>query len=145
MQWFKSFIKAMWKRNKKHMAQLGKDGRVYLLAYPDPEIGIDGLATTGAYEKSEIRAVIIPFASQGFGRRFAEQLMREVPGESYEGYNYLILDEKWLKDNNIAINTELDKIEWDDMQFKFTRKASFQHYFHVVIYLVERIARTYEE
>ena len=127
------------------MSDLGLDGTVYHLAYPDTELRTDGLVTIGEYVKTEIRGVVIPFASQGFGRRFAEQLDREFRGEHYEGYSYLIVDDKWLYDNSIVLDTNLDKIEWNDNQYKFTRRAPFQHYHYVSIYLIERDAETFEE
>ena len=145
MRWFANFIKEMHKTNRKSMAKVGKSGNVYLLAYPDKIVGSDGLVTITEYTKVEIRAVIVPFASQGFGRRFAEQLDRHFKGESLYGFSYLIVDDKWLYDNSIEIDTELDKIEWDNNQYKFTRRAPFEHYFNTSIYLIERLAETYEE
>ena len=62
-----------------------------------------------------------------------------------EGYSYLFIDNRWLYTNNIAIDTRLDRIEYDGNQYKFTRHAPFEHYFWVSIYLVERVAETYEE
>lgn len=127
------------------MQKLGLDGTIKLIAYPNKSIRDDGLGTIETPTEYNIRAVIVPFAAYRFGRVFGEMLQREGRGEYFNGENILFVDDKWLKDNNIVIDTELDRIEYNGNQYKLMRYGGFKHYHNVSMYLCQRIAETYEE
>jgi len=146
MNWIRNMLRYFYKINKKHMTKLGLDYRVYLLQYPARSIGSGGITT---YEKPVVvnlpRAVMVPFAAYRFGRVFGEQLNRQFRGEYKDGDNILFVDKKLLHDNDIDIDLELDRIQWDTNQYKLIREGKYPHYMMVGLYLARRVAEAFED
>ena len=146
MIWFLTMLKYFEKENKKYMIKLGKDPQVYLLAYPERTVDSStGLAIFGEPETYAIKAVFVPYAASRLGRVFGEDLRREVRGEHFEGENLLFVDEKWLRDNGIVIDTQFDRIIWDGDQYKILSKGGFPHYHRVSLYVCRRISETMKD
>jgi hypothetical protein len=146
MDWFLNMLKYFSDINADSMSKLGRSSIVRLLAYPDRIID----ATTGQASLSDptefvMRAVFIPFAAYRFGRVFGEMLERQFKGEHFVGEALLFVDEQWLASNNIIIDTEMDRISHDGIQYKLVRAGDYKHYFNVSIYLCQRVAETYDE
>jgi len=145
MRPFANMLKYFYKVNKKSRSRLGLGWDVKLIAYPDKTINEYGNVTLGTPSEHSIQAVFVPFALLRFGRVFGSSLIREGRGEYFRGQNMLFVDEKWLQQNSIVIDTQLDRIEVDGDQYKLTRYAEFKHYHMVGVYLCQRVAETYEE
>jgi len=147
MNWIRGMLRYFYRINRRDMTRLGKDYRVYLLAYSEREIDPDtGLSTYSVPEQHNIpNAVMVPFAAYRFGRVFGEQLDRQFRGEVLDGDNILFVDKKLLQDNNIVIDLNLDRVLWDGNQYKILREGKYPHYMMVGLYLVRRTAEAHED
>ena len=146
-KWFAGMIKYFYKMQLKHMSKLGLNGTIYLMIYPNKEIDPDtGLTVTGEPTIKSIMGIMVSFPySQSLGGIFGEILNREFQGEYETGDSVLVCDAYWLTSNSIVIDTRLDRIKYNNEQYKIVKKADYVNYFNLEFYLLRKTAETYEE
>lgn len=140
-------LKYFSKQNAKWMGKLGRESTVYLLAYP--ERTLDNESGLSSYGKREVtvleRAIMVPLPVERSRGHFGEQLVRTTRGEYMTGDVLLYVDEDWLNSQDIVIDTQLDRVEWDGDQYKIMKYGKFSHYHRVGIYLCIRIAEAHKD